>query len=292
MWKTVHSAEKEIDKIYHNGFERGVTTGWSIWDEFYTVLKGTTTYWGGLSFHGKSALLFNLLRNLTENHQWKHAIFSPESGSTGRVFSKLIHIHAGLEPTVNHMKEEEFHNWKTRLEGHYKILELPDNELYMDVFIEKVKWLIDHEHIDTVTLDPFNELRHSFENHGGREDKYLEEKLTEIRRIAQDKNVHINIVAHARSDKSGQRGTHPNPPSMYEFSGGEAFANKAMNTICTYRPGVDAEGNVYPYHNETHVIFQKIKPEEVGRKGDVIMYYNRDKAQFYFKDPLKGEVYG
>lgn len=284
IWKTPLNVKDQLFKIYKKGLPRGSSVGWKNWDNHYTVLKGTTTYWGGLSSHGKSYLLFNILRNLTKNYGWRHAIFSPEMDSADRILARLIHIHAGQEMNANHMNEETFYRWTTELDQYYRILELADNELTLDNFIIAIKELMLNEEVDTITLDPFNELRHNFKSYGGREDKYLEDRLTEIRRIAMDYKVHINIIAHARSDKGGLRGTHPKPPSMYEFSGGEAFANKAMNVICVYRPGDDGEGNVFPYHNQTKVIFQKIKPQEVGERGEIEMHYDKEMAQFYYLD--------
>ena len=280
-WLTTHNLKQQLERIYEYGLPKGVSVGWDSWDEYYTVLKGTTTYWGGLSSHGKSYMLFNVLKNLSDLYGWKHAIFSPEMGNADRVMAKLIKIHSGKDMDKKYMQHDEFYRWVTELEEKHFILQLKDNELYLDKFIDECKTLLTHEEIDTITLDPFNELRHSFDKHGGREDKYLEDRLTEIRRIAMDYNVHINLVAHARSDKSNKRGQHPEPPSMYEFSGGESFANKAMNVICIHRPKSDNGGRPFPDHNQTVVTFQKIKPEEVGKKGGVDMWYRNN--QFFDK---------
>ncbi len=226
-------------------------------------------------------MLFNVLKNLSDLYGWKHAIFSPEMGNADRVMAKLIKIHSGKDMEKEFMKKDEFYRWVTELADKYYILQLKDDELYLDRFISECKTLLINEEVDTITLDPFNELRHSYEKHGGREDKYLEDRLTEIRRLAMEYNVHINIVAHARSDKTNKRGQHPEPPSMYEFSGGEAFANKAMNVICIHRPKTDNGGREFPDHNQTSVSFQKIKPEEVGKKGGVDMWYRNN--QFFDK---------
>ena len=295
-WYNTHSLKDQLEHIYEHGLQRGVSVGWEGWDEYYTVLKGTTTYWGGLASHGKSYLILNVLRNLTDLYDWKHAIFSPEFGYANRVMNKLIKIHAGKTMEKASMSKEEFYKWINQLEHNYHILELKDDELYLDNFISAIKELLAMQEVDTITLDPFNELRHSFEKHGGREDKYLEDKLSEIRRIASEHNVHINIAAHSRSDRSGQRGTHPKAPSMYEFSGGEAFANKAMNVIIVHRPfsEVDEDGNLtgmaFPHHNQTEVGFLKIKPEEVGKRGNLRMWYNSHSSRFYEKK-LGQEVY-
>jgi hypothetical protein len=276
-WVTCNTIKDRLKHIYENGLPTGVSVGWDAWDEYYTVLKGTTTYWGGLSSHGKSYMLFNVLKNLSDLYGWKHAIFSPEMGNADRVLSKLIKIHSGKDMDKKYMNEDEFHRWVLDLEEKYFILQLKDDELYLDRFIDECKTLLINEEVDTITLDPFNELRHSFEKHGGREDKYLEDRLTEIRRMAMDYNVHINIVAHARSDRTNRRGEHPNPPSMYEFSGGEAFANKAMNVIIVHRPAIDDGGIEFPDHNQSEVYFAKIKPEEVGKRGNLKMWFRNSK---------------
>ena len=279
-WITINRVRDQLESIWEKGLPTGQKTGWETWDDYYTVLKGTTTYWGGLSSHGKSYMLFNLLANLTQKG-WRHAIFSPEMGTVDRVYAKLIKIHSGKDMDQAYMGKDEFYRWTSELQDSYYILQLKDDELYLDNFITQCKDLLATDSVDTITLDPFNELRHSFGKHGGREDKYLEDRLTEIRRMAMDYNVHINIVAHARSDKANKRGDHPQPPSMYEFSGGEAFANKAMNVIIVYRPGSDDSGRQFPDHNQTDIYFAKIKPEEVGARGKVSMWYKNNK--FYDK---------
>ena len=151
-WITINRVRDQLETIWEKGLPTGQKTGWDTWDDYYTVLKGTTTYWGGLSSHGKSYMLFNLLSNLTQKG-WRHAIFSPEMGTVDRVYAKLIKIHSGKDMDQAYMGKDEFYRWTTELQDSYYILQLKDDELYLDNFITQCKDLLATDSIDTITLD-------------------------------------------------------------------------------------------------------------------------------------------
>jgi hypothetical protein len=266
-----------IDRL-KNGFQRGHSTGFPQWDEFYTVKRGSTTWWCGISSHGKTFMMLNVLKNLTEKYSWRHIIFSPEMGEPEELAIILFMLHEGRRPRAEDFDSSS--NFLGKYSKNYFIMTLNEDELRVTNILEHCKKMIGQFPADTLTIDPWNELLHDFTITGGREDKYLENTLTLIRRFAEEHQVHFNIVIHPRTDRNSQRGRHPDPPTMFQQSGGEVWANKGMNVICVYRPA-EYDGFIYPEHNKSQVFFQKIKPWYIGKKGTVDMFFQKETNRFF-----------
>jgi len=64
-----------------------------------------------------------------------------------------------------------------------------------------------------------------------------------------------------------------------------------MNVVCIYRPPEDNEGRPYPNHNQTLFRVQKVKPKQVGEKGDADLYFDKFSNRFYELDSLGMKQY-
>ena len=85
----------EINKLYHDGFKRGVSTGFRSLDEFYTVKGGELTLVTGIPSHGKSEFVDALMMNISQSESWRFGIYSPENQPLERHAAKLIEKHTG-----------------------------------------------------------------------------------------------------------------------------------------------------------------------------------------------------
>lgn len=260
-----------ITKVYKKGY----STGWKGLDEYYTVKLGGTTYLNGIGGHGKSVFLSNLHVNLSRLHGLRHLIFSPETGDPEEVLVEYIHTWSEKPP--NSIEAKYFYNNTIEMDPYFKFLELKEDELSPDKFAQA--WNEYAEHFDTITLDPWNEFFHDFKEFSGREDKYLEHWLGSFRRKAKETNTHLFLAAHPKPKKTKDGATMV--PSLYDFSGGGAWHSRAMNVLCPFRPDVSDEGKEYPYHNQTDIIIQKVKPKYIGKKGQICLYLDVEKNRFY-----------
>ncbi len=91
----VGHASDDIRRLYANGLERGVRTGWAKLDSFYTVRPGELTVVTGIPSSGKSNWLDDLVVNLATHHEWRVAFFSPENLPTEQHMAAIAEKHIG-----------------------------------------------------------------------------------------------------------------------------------------------------------------------------------------------------
>lgn len=270
---TANNIQVQTDELFTNGLDGGVYVGFKNLSEFYNVKKGCTTYIGGIPSHGKTEFHLEILMSLTEHYGWKHAIFSPETGSPAEIVAELAHKHIGKSYTkgVYQMSQQEKYNADAFLSDSFFIMTPEENKLTVDNLLE-ISLEIKKKHgLDSFSIDPFNELIHDYSNSGGREDKYLENTLGKIRRFAREHNIHIFIIAHPRTLKPVD-GIYQ-PPTAFELSGGAAWYAKAETIICVHRPTIDT--------NEVEIHIQKAKPKQIGKKGKVSLFWDWKKSRYY-----------
>lgn len=264
--------QEETDELYTKGIDRGFYVGFRSLEEFYNIKLGCTTYIGGIPSHGKTEFHFELLLNLTEFYGWKHALFSPETGSPKEIIAELSHKYIRKPFLKGHsqMNENEKYMADAFLKDNFFILNPDENKITIEELLS-IALEVKKEHgLNTFSIDPFNELKHDYSNHGGREDKYLEYVLGMIRRFAREHNVHIFIIAHPRTLRPVD-GKYE-PPTAFELSGGAAWYSKAETIICVYRPNDT---------NEANIIIQKTKPKHTGKKGTVVLFFDMKKSRYY-----------
>jgi len=85
----------EFEEVYLNGYEKGVELGWQGSKDFLTIKLGTTSYWYGKPFVGKSQVINEVLVNLSRFYGWKHAILSPETGTAAEIYAELSSMYMG-----------------------------------------------------------------------------------------------------------------------------------------------------------------------------------------------------
>lgn len=280
----------QLEELHELGLQKGVSTGWPGLDEYITLKPGTTFYVYGQPFSGKSEWWFEVLLNTTCLQGWKHAIFSPETGAAHNIMAELISKYL-RKPFYRNIPGcitiEELYRAHNELSEHFLIIDAKDDEpLTLDSIFNLVA---DHEQqygrIDTITIDPWNELEHDFfERDGGRQDIYLERALGRIRRNAIKYNRINCVITHIANqtliETDGYR-CYP-MPSPREIAGGQAFYRKGMNMVAAWRPPGPKNGIMMtnpetgqPFReNELVLEIQKFKPKGVGKRGRYSMFYD------------------
>jgi hypothetical protein len=293
---SIEESFNEIEDIYNKGFVRGLTTGWQHFDKYYSVQLGSTTYIYGSPFSGKTKWTFNLLINLSRIHGLKHLIYSPETGASADIYSQLIQIYAQGDLTntfKNQIKKHQLEEAKKFIGAHFIVVstdetddEIQPQELlaYTDVLEKKY-----NTKIHTITIDPWNELKH--DNKVGRSDLYLNEALKAVRINARKKQRHIFIVTHIQKQRElgvDELGTKIYPfPVPEDIAEGQNWYRKGFMMLSFYRHFIqDGHDNVkigkdsFFGKNELRVRVQKYKPEGTGMRGEIEFRYEPNKHIF------------
>ena len=257
----------EVLALYHEGSQRGLSTGLSSLDEFYTIRPGEMTVVGGIPGHGKSSLVDFILYALSERYGWTTAIFSPENFPLQRHVAKLMSLFCGRPFSTGpseRMTETHVNVSLKWVQSAVVFISPPEDEVTIDTILALAKKTVLRHGIRGLVIDPWNELDHTRPS-GMNETEYISKALTKIRRFSRLHGLHVWIVAHPTKMKKNDNGTYP-VPTPYDISGSSHWRNKADNCITVYRD-LNAEGRDV----EVHV--QKIRFREVGKIGQVTVQW-------------------
>lgn len=290
LYYTAADVDEKIEEKYKNGLSRGYFVGWDELDQYWTLKMGATTYLYGAPYSGKTQIWYEILINTSKFYQFKHVIFSPETGGADDIFIELMQIYTGKDfykDYNNQMSETEKREAKTFVDRFFIIVDPSDELITIDDFYNYVD-IVERKYnvkIHTTTVDPWNELRHDFDRHTMR-DIYLEWALGKIRQNARINERHNCIITHIMQQaqvKAPDGSMYYPPASFREVAGGQSWARKGMGMISIYRPPESMKDpNGRPYEpNTTLLNVQKIKPKGSGKKGTAILYYDVKRHQYY-----------
>lgn len=266
-----------VETLYAEGLQSGLSTGWHTMDQLYTVRPGEMTIVTGIPGSGKSNWLDALLVNLRHEHDWPFAIFSPENWPLERHIANLLEKivrkpFSSKYSASERMTHKEVSEGMAFMDGFFNFIMPPEDSMSLDSILQKARAAIFRHGCKGVVIDPWNEIEHNRPERISETD-YTSLALTKIRRFARMNSVHVWLVAHpTKLQKSKDTGEYP-VPTMYDISGSAHWRNKADNGICVHRP--DYENDI------TEVYIQKIRFREIGRIGKVELKYNRDCGLYF-----------
>lgn len=278
---SVSDVRKELDLLYHEGVQRGLSTGWRSLDEYYTVRPGEVTVVTGVPNSGKSNWVDGLCVNLANTHGWRFAVFSPENQPIHNHMSRLMEHYARVpfrDGPTKRMTPQHMEACREWLGKHFWFM-LPeeDTDWTIEYVLNTADALVNRYGINGLVIDPWNEMEH-LRPEGQSETEYIGTCLKRMRQFARSRNIHLWIVAHPTKMYRNKNGEYP-VPTLYDISGSAHFRNKADNGIVLWRdlnePGKRAV--------EIHV--QKIRFREVGKIGGCELLY--DPPTGAYDDPFK-----
>lgn len=258
-------------EYYHRGVYPANNTGFANIDEYWKPRLGNTTIITGYPSMGKTEFTLQILVNCTMLHGWKHALYTPETGTSEEVILELVHKATGKTAQkgyANTISEMELLNATNYLDQYFYIIE-PDEVkgLTVNEWYEDVQYIIKETKIHTATIDNWNDLTHDLNNYGGKISEYLKHQLPRFNRFCKSEMIHGFILAHPKSpEKLGGSKLPPAKPN--DIEGGSLWWAKAQSLITIHR---DLENE---QDKTTQVIVHKAKPKIVGKQGFTSLHYH------------------
>lgn len=266
----------EAAAFWNEGKGNGETTHWPCLDEYWTWLRKEITAVTGYANQGKSRFIQSVMLIKAALSGWRFCVYVPEN-------------------------EEDFYvEMAEMLVGRTANIKFPDQRMSLEQLTQAIHWLYEHftvvtapdgatpeqllnqfalQHAqrpyDAVLIDPWNQLSHDFQS---REDIYLSEQFSRLKRFAIRYNMAVVVTAHPAGqikDKNGKLLV----PDAYNISGGKMWANKFDNVMAVFRPS-------FP-EPDVELWIHKIKKRgRVGKPGQLNLTYDL-KQQRYF--PIIGD---
>lgn len=229
----------EALSIYDNGYESATTTDIPELDVYWRWKRGEITLLSGIGNYGKSTFLKFILLMKSIKQGWKWALFAPEDFPAHEFYHDLVEMFLGVNMTpsnpnrVSKMKYEIVYNW---ISQHFFFVYPNGISSTPEYIKERFLELIIKEKVDGCIIDPFNQLDNDYSKVGGRDDKYLEIVLADLKRFTQVNNTHFIIVAHPKGGiKKDPKGNYE-CPDVFDLAGGAMWNNKMDNILIYHRP--------------------------------------------------------
>jgi twinkle protein len=262
----------EVERLYKDGFEKGLPVGWHSVDRLYTARQKEFTILTGIPSHGKSSWLDHVMVNLAKDHNWKFAIFSPENFPFERHIAKFCEIYIGKPFDKNfngYMNMDELEKAVKFCHKHFHFIMPPeDDEPSLDKILKLARAAIFKHGINGLLIDPWNEIEHDIGK--DTETNYISRSLSKVRKFCRINNIHTWIVAHPTKLQKNGKGEYP-VPTPYDISGGAHWRNKADNCLCVHRDFENGISTIY---------CQKIRFKEIGKTGKAKMMFDVKNGRF------------
>lgn len=265
---------------FKTGKARGDTTHFPVIDEHFRWKRGELTLMHGIMNQGKSTMIMQLCLMKAVFCGCKYAFFSPEQDPPDDFYDELVQMYIGgnTQPYYhNQIPETQYIRGMDFIKDHFFYI-FPENESPTPEYInERFVEVIKKHKVDGCVIDPYNQLDNDIRKTGGREDLYLSSFLSKQKRLAQQYQIFMVIVAHPKGNLSKNGNGDYQKPDVYDLSGGAMWSNKCDNILCTYRPYFSSDKT----RRDVQFSSQKIKKQKLcGIPGDVDMVFDISQARY------------
>ena len=276
---TAEQLQESLFKIKAEGRPRkGISTGIASIDECMLLNKQMLMIVTGIAGRGKSEFVDMIAVNSAILHDWNWLYFSPENPVVDHL-EKIVEKKTGNRLVAT--SDEDIKEAIAWAHQHFSWIIAPDNKFSPKDIMEEIEERIQSGHkVDAVVYDPWNELDHSAK--GGRDDDYIGDMLTKLRRFHKKYDIMTCVVIHPKGLAKDKDGNYP-VPTLLDCNGGVMWSNKADYGICVHRPNMLEHG--------ADILFQKIKSKKIGKIGKVHLDYDivsgrfKDVADTYYSLP-------
>jgi len=312
------NVKNELYSLRTQTHVRGEKTGFRCLDDVWSIKKGYPLFIAGEPHSGKTEFWFEMLLWLSKSKGWKHFILSPESGNPEEIYASLCHKYHRKNYRQFYKEGVKYDEYQSEAEvteaemfiaEHFFILD-PDSDqvqnvikgdLEMNTFysiVDEIE-MVEGINFDTVTIDPWNELKPDNTLNLQR-DELLASYLNTVRRKSKKHNRidclinHVTdspVMFHETEDEQGQkhRIAYHLPATPKQWAGGQTWFRKGFQMILVYRPypwmnAPVAEGSEPSavLKNETWIMIQKARPKGTAtHKAQVSLFFDVAKNSYY-----------
>ena len=256
------------------------------WVNVELALKPELYLLTGIPSSGKSTWLDNIIINSAQMHDYKWAVFSPESHPLEMHMKQLIEMHTctNFYGAYNYQRttKEDIRNSLRSLSDKIYMLTPSEQDMSIESILELIEYLVVEKGVNAFVLDPYNEFSHTRPN-GISETEYVSRFLGRIRAFINEHNVMAWIVAHPtklrKEDITLQNGAkvfdYP-VPTAYDVAGSANFFNKPDNIIAVHRDK-NIERNP---DNLVSINIQKVRRKTTGKLGSYWLKFNFNDGTF------------
>lgn len=233
----------------------------------------------GIPSSGKSTWLDNVIINSIKMHDYKWAVFSPESHPVELHLKQMIEIHTRTNFYGHYHYQrtsvDQLTTTCSSLRDSLFMLTPTDENLTIEGILSIIEYLVENHGVNSFVLDPYNEFSHTRPNNMT-ETEYVSRFLGKVRRFVNKHNVMAWIVAHPKKmrkeeiDINGVTVIDYPVPTAYDVAGSANFFNKPDNIIAIHRDK-DIQRNP---DNEVSVNIQKVRRKTTGKLGSYLLKFN------------------
>ncbi len=265
---TLRNYETELDGLYENGLQRGMTLGLSQFDTLISFETKRLLIMTGIPGSGKSEFLDEICVLLNIRYGLKVAYFSPENLPLTYHASKILEKIVGKKFRHDYygMSPDEYEQGKRYMEKNFFHI-LPPEKYTLNEIIDRAKFLVRRKGIKILVIDPYNRVENDFGTLS--ETQSISKVLDELINFAIRQDVLVCVVAHPR--KFGKDANSDGLPTMYDINGSANFYNKCDYGIIVHRNRAD---------NTVIVRIAKVKFRHLGEPGDAIFRYNYNNGRY------------
>jgi twinkle protein len=269
---SAHQYYGSVLDLYNGNYVKPIEVGYDNLDEIYKVMKGTFHVVTGIPNHGKSSFLDQCLIKISEKHNWRYAMFSPEH-STQMHLRRLVQLKvqkAFDEGFVNRMTKDELQKGLEWINERFYFIETKETTPDIDYILSVAKASVLKYGCDALVIDPYNEVS-AVRQGNAREDEHIRDFISKLKRFARIHDVVVWVVAHPTKLPKNTDGSYM-PPTAYDISGASHWSNQSDAILTVHRDFDD---------NSIQVITRKIREQGLyGKIGDAKFKYNANKRIF------------
>jgi twinkle protein len=140
-------------------------TGLGMLDHNLTIFPGEFMVVTGIPGHGKSTWVLNIARQMSDKHEWRTAIYSPEMSIIPHLRDKLRRIKLGRRPFYLDLNEIArvdgwINDWFLFIDDDPAGNDL-DTDLTLDWILDRATDAVLRDGIRLLIIDPWNEVEHA-----------------------------------------------------------------------------------------------------------------------------------
>lgn len=254
--------QNSVDELHENGLEQGLSIGWPGFDNYFRLVKGQLNVVTGIPNHGKSSWTKNMAYLMSQNHDWKWAVYCPEDWPLARYVLDIIGLMEEKNPfNLTKKKVIDAISW---VKKHFCFIFAEEDKLTLSYIMNDVRTVADE--VDGVIFDPWNQIQHEVPAKQPR-NQYIEDALSAVRLCARRKELSWWIVAHP-SKMYNKQDKNYEIPRLYDIKGSSAWYDVADNGFTVFRNVGDDDNERYGDQTDVHI--QKIRYQ--GINGQLGMY--------------------